>query len=995
MNTSMDTLMIEINSTSKDATKSIDRLVQSLSSLQKSLKSVVEQSKELAVLKNNMANIKVPSTTNIPKKSSKTFKSEESQLSDLDINLDTYKMISSIKTVNSELVTYKNKAGDVVTINRKFEDSADGVSKKLSDVKVKLKQTNAEARKGSSVWSVFTKGISGTIAKFSIFAAAGRKALNSIGGLVDNASNYEESLNLFTVTLGEYAEQADKWVKMFSDALYLDPNNVMKYMGSFNSLIKGLGTGSEKAYLMSKNLTQLTFDLASFKNLSFEEAFQKLQSGISGEIEPLRNVGVALSQATLQELAYSMGIKTSVADMNEAQKSQLRYIQIMKSSVEWQTDMGRTLISPANALRVVRQQFSLLGQAIGRIFIPMVMAVIPYIMVLTKWLTTLANKIAKFLGYEIADIDYSGISAGFSDIGGGISDIGDAADKATDKLNTMLAPFDDLNVVQNQTKNAASGIGGIGGAGDLGVDLPEYDALANLTDKFSKNMDKARENLKKILPIVLAIGAGLLTWKIGKLFTNALIDLANFKNALSTLGMTKIPWDKMFGGLAIAAGAALVAVGGVLGFNALKTVLEQNGWDNATLQKYGIASALVIGGGILIGIGIALLAGVSVLAGALIGGLVAAAVVAIAALGVTIATHWEEIKEWFHNAILGIGDFFVELWNNVTNFFSGLADWFNINVWEPIYNFLEPILKAIGDLFYAIGDTVKTIWGGISNIIIAATDSIFTVVSTVVGNVISIVGGIFTAVWSVMKKIAEIISTTVQVIWVVLSTAFNAIKTPLVKAASWVYNKVIEPIANKIRLFITTVITLFTSIVTTINNKVIKPIVNLFSGVVTTVIGFFKNIGVSVANAFAGTFKSVLNGAFTLVENLINGFIDGLNAVVKIVNKLPGVDIKYVSKLKIPRFAQGGYPTSGDLFFANENGVPEMVGRIGNQTAVANNDQITTSITNALLSALSQYDFGGSKSPTTIYIGNKKVYEGYGDYVSEENDRYGTNMIRI
>lgn len=993
MNTSMDTLMIEINSTSKDATKSIDRLVQSLNSLQKSLSDVVKESRKFSELKTTFSSVKSPSiTTENKTKKNKTpfseYGSQESQMKALDIDFDADKPISSIKTLNSELTKYRTKSGDIVTVNKKVKDGLEGV-------KVSVKRVSDEARKGSSVWSVFTKGISGTIAKFSIFAAAGRKALNSIGGLVDNASNYEESLNLFTVTLGEYAEQADKWVKMFSDALYLDPNNVMKYMGSFNSLIKGLGTGSEKAYLMSKNLTQLTFDLASFKNLKFEEAFQKLQSGISGEIEPLRNVGVALSQATLQELAYSMGIKTSVADMNEAQKSQLRYIQIMKSSVEWQTDMGRTLISPANALRVVRQQFSLLGQAIGRIFIPMVMAVIPYIMVLTKWLTALANKIAKFLGYEIADIDYSGISAGFSNIGSGISDIGNAADKATDKLNTMLAPFDDLNVVQNQTKNAASGIGGIGGAGDLGVDLPEYDALANLTDKFSKNMDKARENLKKILPIVLAIGAGLLTWKIGKLFRNALIDLANFKNALSTLGMTKIPWDKMFGGLEIAAGAALVAVGGVLGFNALKTVLEQNGWDNATLQKYGIASALVIGGGILIGIGIALLAGVSVLAGALIGGLVAAAAVAIAALGVTIATHWEEIKEWFHNAILGIGDFFVELWNNVTNFFSGLADWFNINVWEPIYNFLEPILKAIGDLFYAIGDTVKTIWGGISNIIIAATDSIFTVVSTVVGNVISIVGGIFTAVWSVMKKIAEIISTTVQVIWVVLSTAFNAIKTPLVKAASWVYNKVIEPIANKIRLFITNVITLFTSIVTTINNKVIKPIVNLFSGVVTTVIGFFKNIGVSVANAFAGTFKSVLNGAFKLVENLINGFIDSLNAVVKIVNKLPGVDIKYVSKLKIPRFAQGGYPTSGDLFFANENGVPEMVGRIGNQTAVANNDQITTSITNALLSALSQYDFGGSKSPTTIYIGNKKVYEGYGDYVSEENDRYGTNMIRI
>ena len=76
-------------------------------------------------------------------------------------------------------------------------------------------------------------------------------------------------------------------------------------MGSFNSLVKGLGVAEEKSYLMSKNLTQLTYDLSSFKNLDFDTAFRKLQSAMSGEIEPLRNVGVALSQATLQQLAYS------------------------------------------------------------------------------------------------------------------------------------------------------------------------------------------------------------------------------------------------------------------------------------------------------------------------------------------------------------------------------------------------------------------------------------------------------------------------------------------------------------------------------------------------------------------------------------------------------------------------------------------------------------------------------------------------------------------
>ena len=171
--------------------------------------------------------------------------------------------------------------------------------------------------------------------------------------------------------------------------------------------------------------------------------------------------------------------------------------------------------------------------------------------------------------------------------------------------------------------------------------------------------------------------------------------------------------------------------------------------------------------------------------------------------------------------------------------------------------------------------------------------------------------------------------------------------------------------------------------------------ISFFSGIVNNVKTMFSNIGVTVVNAISSTFKSVLNGAFSVIESLVNGFINGLNSAIKVINKIPGVEINKIPKLSIPRFEDGGYPESASLFFANENGIPEMVGRIGNQTAVANNDQITTSITNALISALDKYDFGSNNSPTTIYIGNKKVYEGYGDYINSENDRYGTNTIRI
>lgn len=1134
MNTSMDTLMIEINSTSKDATKSIDRLVQSLNTLQKSLSNVVKESSKFSELKTTLSSVKSPSitTTNKTKKNKTPFSeygSQESQIKALDLDFDADKPISSIKTLNSELTKYRTKSGDIVTVNKKVKDGLEGV-------KVSVKRVSDETRKGSSVWSAFTKGLSGTVAKFSIFAAAGRQALNSLGNLVDKAASYEESLNLFTVTLGEYAEQADKWVNMFSDALYLDPKNVMQYMGSFNSLIKGLGTGSEKAYIMSKNLTQLTFDLASFKNLKFEEAFQKLQSGISGEIEPLRNVGVALSQATLQELAYSMGIKTRIADMSEAQKSQLRYIQIMKSSVEWQTDMGRTLISPANALRVVRQQFSLLGQAIGRIFIPMVMAVIPYIMVLTKWLTALANKIAKFLGYEIADIDYSGLSAGFSDIGGGISDIGDAADKATDKLNTMLAPFDDLNVVQNQTKNAASGIGGIGGAGDLGVDLPEYDALANLTDKLSKNMKKAEENLKSFLSIAKKVALILGTiWGISKLvkFASKLDDLVDlfkngnkstslFGNTLKKMGVRFAEAYKSTGKLSsgfkamlsktqkITLGLTGVAVGSIASYDGMKKLGKGSKETTKELAKTTIGIGAAAAGGAMLG---SVIPGVGTAVGALGGALVGATSGLIGYIkGQDELTTKLAKKDLFGELRVSTEQFSIMLNNlnpTTSNVVSSLTSLRNnilstnesfqsnlnsIDMYlyrfgtlgqqiseESAPAFLESLNSLVNDANTIIDNGTKystELWSNsFKNMTTLTADEQNNIlnnlmengeyqkttidnaqkdIKTIWQNAINERGYLTqeekTKIQELLDQINSLTKTTISTAQgdlLVLQEKFNNDRGSLDEKSYANYKKALNKytsnrkseIEDSYKQEIISAEQYYTDTYNRLvaqgiseekamseaqkgKDKLIKQandnykksnkdLTDSTKKFTDNLLSELKSRYNKISNkndkesrkqkkAIEDIFKDLKIPLDSLENSCYNAGVRGGKAMAKgfgtlkfkdsnITNNLSGnnkIELQYV-----PR-AIGGFPSTGEFFLAREAG-PEMVGRIGNKTAVANNDQITTSITNALLSALSQYDFGGSKSPTTIYIGNKKVYEGYGDYVSEENDRYGTNMIRI
>lgn len=1024
MNT--DTLIIDIQGTARDATKEIDNLVKSLEKLQTQLSNTVKASGNFSQLKKNLSGASATTTkTTTPKVStpdvgsinttdnmtalaaqSTAISKQGSLLANFKSQLDSVGMSEQSvanqisKTTKettrgtTETTKYETSLGNLLTVTAQTRNG-------LTRFSTTLKQVNKQAQSSTSIFKAMTSGISGAALQFQIVWSTIRGVATGLGSFAMQGASYYEALNLFTTTLGDKAKDAIKWVEEFSNALYLDPANVMRYMGRFNSLIKGLGVGVDDAYLMSQQLTQLSYDLSSFAELDFETAFQKLQSGISGEIEPLRNVGVALSEATLQELAYSLGIEKSVSAMSEAEKAQLRYIQIMRSSSDWQADLGKTLTSPANAIRVVREQFNLLGRAIGNVFIPILMMAIPYVIVITEALTNLANALADILerifGIELDfSLDDAQVDTGISNMVGGLEEVGAAADEATSKLNTTLAPFDELNNVQTTSTDDGSGAGNGGGlGGDLGADLPTYDALSKLTDQFDKNIEKARENLKSLLPIVIAIGAGIATWKLAKAFANGMIGLNNFKTALEGLSGTKIAWPKIFGGMSIAAGAALITVGGILGFDALKQVLEQNGWDSGTLMQYGIASALIIGGGILVGIGIALITGGSVLAGALTGGLVAAAGVALAALIVTIIAYWDEISAAFMSAFSAIGEFFGAIWDTIVGTLSTFLEWLNTTIIQPIWTLIEPVVTSIVGLIQELGNTVSIIFEGIVTIVSAVFNTIWTIAEPIITGIIDIVTTLGTAVFTVVKAIWDIVAKVVEIVWTLVSVLFENIFGVVGGVFSFVYDNMIEPIVSAISSFVSTIIDTVTGIVSAINNNVIQPVVSLFSGLISTVLGFFSNVGSSVANAFMGVFKSVLNGAFTVIEGLVNGFISALNTAIGVINMIPGVSIKKLRKIELPRFEEGGFPESASLFFANENGIPEMVGRIGNQTAVANNDQITTAIASAVTQAINNSNFGQSGSPTVIYIGNKKVYEGYGQHVQRENDRYGTNTIRI
>lgn len=293
MDASMDELSIEIESTTKDSANAIDLLIGKLDKLRLSLQNVVKESSNFSQLKNNLENISksVSTKTSSQRLSSLgDYGSKEQQLRQLgvtgDLNDNAYaKLTSRIKTTNDEISKYVLNNNKVITVSEKTRNG-------LTNVKVSLKEVGDEANstsdKGDKLGNVFSSIGAKITGTYLIL----RQVTDKVADFIKESANYEESLNLFMVTMGDNAQDAYKWATRFSNALYLDPSNVMQYMGSFNSLTKGLGVGAENSYLMSRNLTQLTYDLASFKNLDFDTAFRKLQSAMSGEIEPLILVAI-------------------------------------------------------------------------------------------------------------------------------------------------------------------------------------------------------------------------------------------------------------------------------------------------------------------------------------------------------------------------------------------------------------------------------------------------------------------------------------------------------------------------------------------------------------------------------------------------------------------------------------------------------------------------------------------------------------------------------
>ena len=431
---------------------------------------------------------------------------------------------------------------------------------------------------------------------FNVF----RTAANAVFEWVDAANTYIEDMNLFSVAMGKYAESARDYAQEVANVMGIDPGSWMRYQGVFQTLATGFGIAGDRAAVMSQQLTQLGYDISSFYNIDVENAMLKLQSGLSGELEPLRRIGYDLSQARLEAEALSLGIEKNFSDMTQAEKAYLRYYAILTQVTQAQGDMSRTLDAPSNQLRILKEQATQAARALGEIFIPALNAILPYAIAVMHVIRDLASEIAAAFGFEMPKVDYSDLSTSVSitdNLSSGMEDVADGIDHANTsakKFSRTLAGFDQLNIVGSVSGGGAGGGGANIDTSGGGLDwnklpLPTYDFIG---DSVSEKVAAIEEKIKGAIPTIKFFGALL----AGALATVGIIKLiSKFKEFVKLL-KTSATAAKT---LKTALGIGLMVTGLTMAFSGAKKI----GAGEAELKDYietAIGSALGLAGGLLI-----------------------------------------------------------------------------------------------------------------------------------------------------------------------------------------------------------------------------------------------------------------------------------------------------------------------------------------------------------------------------------------------------------
>ena len=461
--------------------------------------------------------------------------------------------LQSAPKVSSNLIRMTEAMGKLASNGNRVGTAARSLGTKISQYG---RYTEAATRKTKSLASA----IGMLYAKFWVF----QRAFKGLFSAIEESMDFTETVNYFNVAMNkigddasrkwsdygyssaeEYASSFSKRAKELTSKLTgfsidengnttltnqknlgLNPTQTLQYQAQFAQMANSIGMVGESALATSSALTMLGADWASLRNISFDESWNKLASALAGQSRAVRSFGIDITQATLQEYAYKYGLEQSVSEMNQATKAQLRLLAILDQSKVAFGDLANTIQSPANQLRVLKQNFESLARIIGDVFKPVIENVLPYINAFVVALQRLFQWIGNLFGvkFKTADKSVGGMSDSFAEIADsdGLDSVSESADNMADalddanksakKLKSTVASYDELEIMKKDSDtsnvgNKSSGIANMGGSPILddaiSAEVEKYQkiwdaAFGKMEDKVNKIADKITASFKKL-----------------------------------------------------------------------------------------------------------------------------------------------------------------------------------------------------------------------------------------------------------------------------------------------------------------------------------------------------------------------------------------------------------------------------------------------------------------------------------------------------------------
>lgn len=428
--------------------------------------------------------------------------------------------IKSLRSVSSAI----NSIAKIPSITKKLDsktldDFAEVCKKVASAISPLASKLDKVGRSFSSLPSKIKSAINST----THFSSANQKASTSLSSLasqletikkraaqlvslkaiatylanaVTKFNDFYEATDLFNNAMGELSGQATELINKMESLLGIDQTEAMTNIATIQSLATSFGLASDKAYILSKNLTQLAYDESSYWNKDTATTFTAIASAISGELEPIRRLGVDLSQARLQQEFLALGFNKQVSSLSQADKAVLRYIAIMKQTANVQGNLAQTISSPANMVRILKSEISQLAKAVGQLLYPAFKAILPVLIAAVDLIKEFVVSLASVFGQKIEFTDFSKTQKDIGGVANAMDDTADATKSAAKAAKDYTMGFDELNIIDPSQNSDSSGSGG-GATGNLlgDVDLSQYDMFK---DYAGSAVDEIKAKLKSL-----------------------------------------------------------------------------------------------------------------------------------------------------------------------------------------------------------------------------------------------------------------------------------------------------------------------------------------------------------------------------------------------------------------------------------------------------------------------------------------------------------------